>query len=111
LEARLAGLAIRVFEALACRDFARVDFKLDAAGDPVFLEINPLPTFAPEGTFGILAELEGCSLSEMLGRCLRAGLERLGLDRGLDEGRGTGPKPDTQSLQARITGKEIDRNE
>jgi D-alanine-D-alanine ligase len=90
LEQRLADLSVRAFEALACRDFARVDFKLDAVGDPVFLEINPLPTFAPDGTFGILAELEGCSLSEMLGRCLRAGLERLefnvGLDEGLDEG-------------------------
>jgi len=81
LEERLAELSIRAFEALGCLDFARVDFKLDDAGDPIFLEINPLPTFAPDGTFGILAELEGCSLSEMLGRCIRAGLERLGLER------------------------------
>ncbi len=85
LEARLADLSLRAFEALACRDFARVDFKLDAVGQPVFLEINPLPTFAPDGTFGILAELEGCSLSEMLGRCISAGLERLGLDKGIEE--------------------------
>jgi D-alanine-D-alanine ligase len=80
LEMRLAELSLRVFEALECRDFARIDFRLDAAEDPVFLEINPLPTFAPDGTFGILAELEGCSLSEMLGRCVAAGLKRLGLE-------------------------------
>lgn len=80
LEMRLAELSLRVFEALECRDFARIDFRLDAADDPVFLEINPLPTFAPDGTFGILAELEGCSLSEMLGRCVAAGLKRLGLE-------------------------------
>ena len=84
LEARLAELSIRAFEALGCHDFARVDFKLDATGEPVFLEINPLPTFATDGSFGILAELEGCSLSEMLGRCVAAGLERLGLDAALD---------------------------
>ena len=84
LEARLAELSLRVFEALECRDFARVDFRLDAAGDAVFLEINPLPTFAADGSFGILAELEGCSLSEMLGRCIAAGLDRLGLGEGRD---------------------------
>jgi D-alanine-D-alanine ligase len=91
LEARLADLSIRVFEALSCRDFARVDFKLDAAGDPIFLEINPLPTFAHDGTFGILAELEGCSLAELLGRCIAAGLERLGLDEKRAMGREVAP--------------------
>jgi D-alanine-D-alanine ligase len=84
LEARLTDLSLQVFAALECRDFARVDFRLDVAGDPIFLEINPLPTFAPDGSFGILAELEGCSLSEMLGRCVEAGLLRLGLEEGHD---------------------------
>jgi D-alanine-D-alanine ligase len=84
LEARLAELSLQVFAALECRDFARVDFRLDATGDPVFLEINPLPTFAPDGSFAILAELEGCSLSEMLGRCVAAGLVRLGFEEGCD---------------------------
>ncbi|MBB82664.1 MAG: D-alanine--D-alanine ligase [Deltaproteobacteria bacterium] len=79
IEAELAALAVRAFEALDCRDFARADFRLDAAGRPVFLEINPLPTFATDGTFAILAELEGVSLDEMLGRCVQAGLLRLGL--------------------------------
>lgn len=79
LERELEALAIRVFEVFECLDFARVDFRLDASDRPVFLEINPLPTFATDGTFAILAELEGCSLPEMLARCLRAGLERLGL--------------------------------
>ena len=79
LEERLAAEAKRAFRCLECLDFARVDFRLDASGEPVFLEINPLPTFATDGTFAILAELEGVSLSEMLGRCVSAGLLRLGL--------------------------------
>ena len=84
LEKRLAELARRAFEVLECNDFARVDFRLDSAGDPVFLEINPLPTFATDGSFGILAEIEGCSLSAMLGRCITAGLVRLGFEEGHD---------------------------
>lgn len=79
LEAELVRLAIRAFEALRCRDFARADFKLDAAGNPVLLEMNPLPTFAPEGSFGILAELLGRPLEALLAEVLEAGLARLGL--------------------------------
>ena len=78
-EAALRRLGLEAFEALECRDFARADFRLDAAGRPLFLEINPLPTFAPDGSFGILAELEGRSHEALLADVLGAGLRRLGL--------------------------------
>ena len=79
LEADLAGQALRAFRALACRDFARADFKCDAAGRPFFLEINPLPTFAPDGSFGILAELAGRSYESLVAEVIQGGLRRLGL--------------------------------
>lgn len=79
LEAQLQGLALRAFHALECRDFARVDFRLDADGSPLFLEINPLPTFAPDGSFGILAELAGRSHADLLAEVIAGGLRRLGL--------------------------------
>ena len=79
LEEQLQHLALCVFEALECRDFARCDFRLDPRGEPVFLEINPLPTFAVDGTFAILAELEGRSLEALLAEVLASGLARLAL--------------------------------
>jgi D-alanine-D-alanine ligase len=79
LEAELAELAVRVFRELACRDFARMDFRLDDAGLPHFLEVNPLPTFAPDGSFGILAELAERPLAELLAEVLADALARLGL--------------------------------
>ncbi len=79
LEGRLAELAVRAFQALECRDFARVDLRLDARGEPWFLEINPLPTFARDGSFGILAELLGTSIESLVGEALGSGLRRLGL--------------------------------
>jgi D-alanine-D-alanine ligase len=77
LEERLAALGRTVFDLFACRDFARADFRLDADGEPVFLEINPLPTFAPDGTFGILAELEGRPPHALLADVLREAIARV----------------------------------
>jgi D-alanine-D-alanine ligase len=79
LEAELTSLACRAFDALECRDFARADFRLDAGGRPFFLEMNPLPTFAPDGSFGIIAELLGRPLDDLLAEILGEALARLGL--------------------------------
>ncbi len=79
LEATLARHALTAFRALRCLDFARVDWKLDGAGRPAFLEINPLPTFATDGSFAILAELQGTPYPTFLAGLLLEGLRRLGL--------------------------------
>jgi len=81
LESQLARLGVRAYEALECLDWARADFRLDDDGTPRFLEMNPLPTFAREGSFGILAELEGRPLEVLLADLLSAALHRLGLPR------------------------------
>ena len=70
---------VRAFRALACRDFARADFRLDAAGRPVFLELNPLPTFARDGSFAVLAEILGRTFEDLLAEVLALGLQRLEL--------------------------------
>lgn len=80
-EAQLQTLALRAFDALECRDFARADFRLGTDAEPLFLEINPLPTFAPDGSFGILAELEGRPHDALLADVIREALQRLGLVR------------------------------
>jgi D-alanine-D-alanine ligase len=79
LERRLQDLAIDAYCALECRDFARADFKLDSEGRAYFLEMNPLPTFAPDASFGILAELEDRPAHELVAEVLALGLQRLGL--------------------------------
>lgn len=79
LVGELGAQAVCAFESLRCRDFARVDFKCDAEGTPFFLEINPLPTFALDSSFAILAEMEGRPYHEFLAEILELGLARLGL--------------------------------
>ena len=78
-ERELVDQALRAYTALACRDFARADFKLDAQGRAHFLEMNPLPTFDPAGSFGILAELDGRAPDALVAEVLAEGLARLGL--------------------------------
>lgn len=77
LEARLQQDALVIYQKLECKDFARADFRVDADGQPWFLEINPLPTFAPDGTFAIMAELMNEPYEPFLARVLERGLERL----------------------------------
>lgn len=79
LEARLQADARTAHAALGCHDFSRTDFRVDRQGQVWFLEINPLPTFAPDGTFAILAELAGRSYEVFLADVLAGGLRRLGL--------------------------------
>ena len=79
LEAALQSDAVTVHHALGLADVSRSDFRVDDAGRPWFLEVNPLPTFAPDGTFAILAELSGVPYDALLADLLGAGLARLGL--------------------------------
>ncbi len=62
---------------LSILDFARFDYKMDLHGKPMFLEVNPLPTFGIDSTFAILAEIEDKSYPEYLSGILSASISRL----------------------------------
>lgn len=79
LEQALQDAALAVYRKLDCRDFARMDFRTDSQGKVWFLEANPLPTFAPDGTFAIIAELVGMTYVELLSDVIGRALRRLGL--------------------------------
>jgi len=74
-EELLKQWSVRLCEEMEVRHFARLDFKCDAMGNAQFLEINPLPTFAIDNTFAILAEIEGDTLPRFLGSALHRILE------------------------------------
>jgi D-alanine-D-alanine ligase len=51
LAERLTALAMQAFRLVGCRDYARCDFRVTAAGEPYLLEVNPNPGFHPTAGF------------------------------------------------------------
>ncbi|HEU0304678.1 MAG TPA: hypothetical protein VFR32_08855 [Gaiellaceae bacterium] len=75
--AAVEASSLAAFEALGCRDVARIDFRLDASGMPWFLECNPLPGLAPGvGDLTFIAEAAGISFESLIGEILEGGLRR-----------------------------------
>ena len=79
----LCRTGLAVYETLRCRDLARVDFKIDAAGRPSFLEINPLPGLAAEySVYTHQGRAAGYDHAALIGRIIDCALERTSARRG-----------------------------
>jgi D-alanine-D-alanine ligase len=81
LRNKMERLAVNVFAALECSDFARVDFRVRGdTGEPMILEINPLAGLQ-EGISDIVmgAEAVGIDYNTLVNSILEAALERHGM--------------------------------
>ncbi len=79
LALRLQDLAVRVYKAVDCRDFGRVDFRVDEAGNPYVLEINPLPNLGPDDVFVLFAKVKKMSYHQIINKIMDEALIRLEL--------------------------------
>ncbi|HEY1615803.1 MAG TPA: hypothetical protein VGF97_19180 [Rhizomicrobium sp.] len=68
---RMAALARDAWQLFGLRGYARVDFRLDGAGGPMILEINPNPCLEPSAGFAAAALEAGISYPQLIDRVLR----------------------------------------
>ncbi|MEW6375840.1 MAG: ATP-grasp domain-containing protein [Thermodesulfobacteriota bacterium] len=61
MEKRIKGLALKAYKIMGCRDYARVDLRLDRKNNPFVLEVNPNPHLS-EG-MGLMRSAETCGFS------------------------------------------------
>jgi D-alanine-D-alanine ligase len=73
---RIQASSLKAFQALGCRDFARLDFRISAGGVPYFLEINPLPGLGTHSDLVIMARKMGWNHRQLISAALNAALER-----------------------------------
>ena len=83
LARQIEQTVLAAYHALRCRDWARIDVRLDARGVPHILEVNPLPGVLPDpamnSCFPKAARAAGMDYGSMIRGVLRAGAVRHGI--------------------------------
>ncbi len=79
----IATICKHAYRVLNCRDWARVDVRLDAHGKPNILEINPLPGILPKpednSCFPKAARAAGISYNQLINTVLDIAMKRCGI--------------------------------
>jgi D-alanine-D-alanine ligase len=86
LQASIERVTLDAFRVLGCRDWARIDVRLDASGVPNVLEVNPLPGILPDpadnSCLPKAARAAGIGYEELIQNCLKYAAARQGVDLG-----------------------------
>ncbi len=73
---RINKVAVSAFEALKCRDYARVDIRLDSKGVPHVIEVNPNPDISKDSGFARASKAAGINHAKLLSTIANYALER-----------------------------------
>jgi len=80
---QIADTAVSAFRALDCRDWCRIDIRLDAKGLPHILEVNPLPGVLPDpnqhSCLPTAARAAGMTYDQLIRAVFHAALNRYGI--------------------------------
>ena len=80
LVSRINKISLQAWRGLGCRDAGRIDIKLNAQGDPMFMEINPLAGLHPvDSDLVILCRFLNIPYHELIKMILNSALQRIKL--------------------------------
>lgn len=83
LRDQINRVVLDAYRVLGCRDWSRIDVRLDAAGVPNVVEVNPLPGILPDpednSCFPKAARAAGLAYDELIQSCLRLAADRQGV--------------------------------
>ena len=84
-ERRIVEWSLALMVRLECHDYVRLDWRLDARGEPKLLEVNPNPGWCWDGHLNLMASFAGMSYTEMLHSLLRAAMKRYRIPEGVGQ--------------------------
>jgi D-alanine-D-alanine ligase len=86
LRSAIESVVLDAYRVLGCRDWSRIDVRLDADGMPHIVEVNPLPGILPDAADNSClpkaARAAGLDYDALIGAALTAAAERQGVQLG-----------------------------
>lgn len=83
LEEKIKDTVLRTYNVLRCKDWSRIDVRLDKNGVPNIIEINPLPGIMPDpnenSSFPKAARVAGMTFNQLIQRALYSAAKRYNL--------------------------------
>ena len=80
LEKKISNVALKTYNMLRCKDWSRIDVRLDKNNEPNIIEVNPLPGILPDpdenSCFPKAARTKGLNYDEMINKVLYVAAKR-----------------------------------
>jgi len=76
LKKKLISLALRASKRMLCRNYFRVDFRVDKDGNPYVLEVNPNPDISEDAGLAAMAKASGYSYKDLIEKVIEDTIKR-----------------------------------
>ena len=76
LEALITEISLDTYRILGCRDYGRVELRVDKDGNPFVIEINPNPCLNPDSSTVLTAKVMGMEYGDVLEEIIRVAIRR-----------------------------------